>query len=332
MELSHRTEVGEAGTVSDQGNTSVPGWSRSKGWGWVWGDEDEIGALNALTPVAVVDALSHVSEGRIFDLGITIDRGSFYWSGHVGTEVVAFRTPEGILRHKDLGLEDPEGESFHTSMVILSDHSGTQIDALSHATFGPDRHWYNGFTVEQWTGDFGPKRAGAENIPPIIVTGVLIDLPGHLGLDELEPSFAAGPGALEAALEAQRVDIQPGEAVFIRTGALRHWGMYGEDHARIEQAMTAGITLEAARWLVEEKGAVLVASDTTTVEVVPAVDGDVPQPVHKYLLVDQGVNMGELHNLEELADAGVYRFCYIALAPKVRGTTAGFAMRPIAVV
>jgi hypothetical protein len=62
------------------------------------------------------------------------------------------------------------------------------------------------------------------------------------------------------------------------------------------------------------------------------VDGDNASPVHKYLLVDQGVNMGELHYLEALAEAAVHRFCYIALTPKVRGTTAGFALRPIALV
>jgi hypothetical protein len=42
--------------------------------------------------------------------------------------------------------------------------------------------------------------------------------------------------------------------------------------------------------------------------------------------------MGELHFLEELAAAGVHRFCYIALTPKIRGTTGGFALRPVAIV
>jgi kynurenine formamidase len=319
-------------TTSETSRTKVEGWEQSKGWGWIWGETDEVGAVNAVTPASILHALSIVSQGRVYDLGITIDRQSFTWSGHVGTEVIMFRTPEGILRHKDLGFTDREGESFHTSMVVLSDHSGTQLDALSHATFGPDCHWYNGYTVEQYTGDFGPQRAGAEKIPPIIVPASLIDVPGYLGLDELDPSFAVGPDLIAAILDAQRVDIEPGDAVMIRTGTLRNWGDYGENHSAIQRPNTAGITLKTARWLVEEKGALLIASDTTTVEVVPAVDGDIPQPVHKYLLVDQGVNMGEFHYLEDLAADNVYRFCYIALTPKVRGTTAGFAMRPIAVV
>lgn len=76
----------------------------------------------------------------------------------------------------------------------------------------------------------------------------------------------------------------------------------------------------------------MIGADNTTVECVPAADGDTFHPVHKYLLVDQGVHMGELHYLEELATENVYAFTYIALVPKVRGTTAGFGMRPIALI
>jgi len=76
----------------------------------------------------------------------------------------------------------------------------------------------------------------------------------------------------------------------------------------------------------------VIAGDTSTLEVVPAADGAGYAPVHEYLLVEQGVHIGELHNLEELAADGVHRFTYVALCPPVRGTTAGFALRPIAIV
>jgi kynurenine formamidase len=313
--------------------TPVPGWERGTGWGWIWGDDDQAGALNAITPASVVEALSNVAEGRTFDLGLTIERQSFIPAAHCSTEVVAYRTPRGLRSQTDFpGFEDPEGVSFNTSMVVISDHTGTQIDGLCHATFGADNHWYNGYTDERSGRDFGPTDAAAENIRPIVVNGVLADVAGHLGLDELEPSFAIDETLLAATLAAQGVDLAPGEALFVRTGALRHWEGTGRDHAALAGPDTAGITLSAARWLAEEKGAILVASDTSTLEVVPPADGDNASPVHKYLLVDQGVHMGELHYLEDLAAAGAHRFCYVALAPKIRGTTAGFAMRPIAMV
>ncbi len=27
----------------------IRGWTKGKGWGWIWGKDDEVGALNALT-------------------------------------------------------------------------------------------------------------------------------------------------------------------------------------------------------------------------------------------------------------------------------------------
>jgi kynurenine formamidase len=312
----------------------VPGWRPGQGWGWIWGEQDEIGALNAITPKSIVEALRSVQTGAVYDLGVTIDRNSFLAPPHVGTELVTFRSPEGIKRQRDLiGLDqDRHGVSFHTSMVILSDHAGTQLDGLCHATFGEDHHWYNGFTVEQWSGDFGPRRAAAHGMPPVIAQGVLIDVAGHLGVDELAAGFPVGPDLLAETLAAQGTELAPGEVVLIRTGTLRHWGHDGSNRAALAGPDTAGISLAAAKWLCEDKGALLVGSDTSTVEVVPSVDGDNESPVHKYLLVDQGVHMGELHYLEKLAAEAVHRFAYLALSPKVRGATAGFALRPIALV
>lgn len=311
---------------------TIRGWEPSRGWGWIWGEDDQVGALNALDEDTVLAALAGVTRGRAYDLGVTMSRESYLAPVHAGTEVIAYRTPEGLLREAQPGFDDPEGISFNTSMVILSDHAGTQIDGLCHATFGADRHWYNGFTADEQGRDFGPERAAAQNIPPIIASAVLIDVPRFKGTDELEPGYPIGPHDLEAALDAQGTDLRPGDVVFVRTGAMRHWGERGEDHDRISGPDTAGLTLAGARWLVEEKGSVFVGADNSTVEVVPPVDGDNASPVHKYLLVDQGVHMGELHYLEDLAADGVHRFCYIALVPKVRGTTAGFALRPIALV
>jgi kynurenine formamidase len=312
----------------------VPGWERGKGWGWIWGETDELGALNAMTPESIAESLANVSQGRVFDLGVKMQRSSFRWAGHVGTEVVTFRSAEGLLREQaaDPAFAARDGVSFNTSVVMISDHAGTQIDALSHATFGDDRHWYNGFALHDHASDFGPQRAGDEKIPPIVLNGVLADVPGYLGVEQLDPGFVVTADLLRDTFASQDVDLAVGEAVFIRSGAMRHWGEFGEDHDALAGPGTAGIDRAAARWLCEEKGAIFIASDTSTVEVIPPVDTDNASPVHKYLLVDQGVHMGELFYLEELAAEKAYRFCFIALAPKVVGTTAGFAMRPVAIV
>jgi kynurenine formamidase len=216
-------------------------------------------------------------------------------------------------------------------MVMLSDHAGAQIDALSHVATGADNHWYNGFRVEDAASDFGPQKADASQIPPIIARGVLADVAGHLGVESLEKSHPITANELASTLDSQGITVDPGEVVLVRSGAMRHWAEADPDHRSLVDSDSAGLTLGAARWLVEQKGAMLIAGDTSTFEVVPAVDGEGFAPVHEYLLIEQGVHIGELHNLEALASDRVYRFTYVALCPPLRGTTAGFALRPIAI-
>ena len=35
-------------------------WEQGKGWGWVWGDDDQLGNLNELSPELTLKALSKV--------------------------------------------------------------------------------------------------------------------------------------------------------------------------------------------------------------------------------------------------------------------------------
>src|SRR5262245_59311667 len=73
---------------SDQGavSTTIPmdirGWVLGKGWGWIWGPDDEVGSLNGLTDASRLRALKLVKQGQVFDLGQTYSRRSFKWPGH----------------------------------------------------------------------------------------------------------------------------------------------------------------------------------------------------------------------------------------------------------
>jgi kynurenine formamidase len=318
------------------GAESTPkGWVKGKGYGWVYGKQDEIGALNAInSPAKILEALRAVKTGKVYDLGIRIDRTSYKWPGHSPTEVMSYRSPEGVKRGKDISGFDnhPKQLGFHSCALYISDNVGTQMDGLGHITTGADNHWYNGFREAEYGGDFGVMKADADTIPPIIGRAVLIDVAGWKGVDALPANFAIGPKELQQALAAQSIDVQPGDIVMVRTGTLRYWGETGSDHANLARHDSAGITLAAAKWLVEEKGALLIGGDTSGVEVGqdPALPG-VANPVHEYLLVEQGVHIGEFHNLEELARDKLYRFTYVAMTNRIKGTVAGTAMRPIAI-
>lgn len=321
-----------AGLAAPADAQMVKGWVKGKGYGWIWGPNDEIGALNAITEQKVMAALQITKQGKVYDLGVLYDRNSFQWAGHSPAEVIAFRTPEGLKRQDIESITGQKKDAWHSNAVFINDNVGTQIDSLCHVTRGDENHWYNGYKESEWGGNFGPRKACADKMPPIITRGVFIDVAGAKGQVPLPSGYAIGPDELRSVLAKQGVDVQPGDAVFIRTGILSLWGEAGHDKAKLAPHDSAGITLEAAKWLVEEKGAVLIGSDTSGLECVGACwkPGQF-YPAHMYLLIEQGVYIGEFHNLEELAKDKVYEFLYMVSTNKIRGTTAGFTLRPVAI-
>ncbi len=316
---------------------ALKGWTKGKGWSPVSKD-DEVGALNAMSPASVRSALGLVREGKVYDLGVSYDAESFKWPGHNPGVIMTYRGPEGVKRQGDFPPVadpklNPDGVAWHSCALFISDNVGTQIDGLAHITAGDENSWYNGFREAQWGGNFGVRKCDSTTIPPIITRGVLLDVAGFRKVDALPAHYRITAADLRATAEAQKVKLRPGDTVLIRTGTMRHWGVNGADHKTLGEHDSAGIDLAAAKWLVEEQGAMLIGADTSGLEWSPSpmesAGGFIP--VHRYLLVEQGVHIGEFHNLENLARERVYEFCYICTTNKIRGTVAGFALRPIAI-
>src|SRR5436190_24346928 len=53
---------------------TIKGWKRGVGWGWIWGQDDEVGSLNAMTDPSRTAALRLAPQGKVYDLGITYSR------------------------------------------------------------------------------------------------------------------------------------------------------------------------------------------------------------------------------------------------------------------
>jgi kynurenine formamidase len=325
-------------TAQDSG---MKKWTKGKGWGWVWGPQDEVGALNEMTDETRLAALQLVKQGKAYDLGLPYDRNSYKWPGHSPGEIMSFRSPAGEKSQKDLPFTTPEGGNtggtgWHSSALFISDNIATQIDGLGHITHGQDNHFYNGFKADEWGGDFGLRKADVTTIPPIIARGVLIDVAGYKKAEALPAHYEITVEDLEGALRDQKVDITPGTVALIRTGTARYWGANGSDHAKLAEPDTAGIGLKAAKWLVEQKGALMIGADTSGLECGPPKPEDSQamggsfNPVHVYLLAEQGVHILEFNNLEQLAADKAYEFAYILSTNALRGTVAGTALRPIA--
>ena len=281
-------------------------WKQGTGWGWVWGADDEVGSLNEMTNASRLAALRLAATGEVFDLGVTYDRSSYKWPGHSPGEIMTFRSPEGVRRQGDFPPHKASlrQTTWHSCALFMSDNVATQIDGLCHAVEGEDNHWYNGFKESDWGGDWGPRKCDASTIPPIIARGVMIDVPGLKGVKVLPPHYPITVQDLKDALSRQKTRLQPGDVVLVRTGAIQFWSDM-KDRELLAAHDSAGLTFEAAKWLVEQHGAIMLGTDTSGLEYWPTAEDTEAHikkygsfmPIHNYLLIEQGVHIAEFHNL-----------------------------------
>jgi kynurenine formamidase len=85
---------------------------------------------------------------------------------------------------------------------------------------------------------------------------------------------------------------------------------------------------EGAKWATDQ-GAFCIGSDNFAVEYIPSPGNTMP--VHIHCLVERGVHLLEVVNLEELARAKTSEFLLVMVPLKIRGGTAS-PVRPLAVV
>ena len=291
-----------------------------------WGPEDELGRLNLMTTQSRAAILGRISGGQAYDLSVEYFIGMPSWqaAGDPHYRLWMTHTPDGtrIDDPMAVGAEENAHVSYTGSAFSMYSLTGTHIDALNH--FGVDGHIWNGFSAEAYLGDRGWQVTGAETIPPIVARGVMIDVATARGVDMLADGYRITRADLEHALRTQDTALQPGDVVLIRTGRMQDY-----DNAGQYMDNPPGLGLEAARYLVEEAGAMIVGADNLSLEAFPS---EVPGnyvPLHTYLLAQHGVPILELVNLEGLARDAVYEFAFIGGSLKLRGADAA-PMRPVA--
>jgi kynurenine formamidase len=291
-----------------------------------WGEQDEIGRLNLMTDESRAAVLSRVSGGRAYDLSVEYFIGMPSWqaAGDPHYRIWMTHTPHGTVIDDplSLGADMNEHVSYTGAAVSMYTHMGTHIDALSH--FGLNGRIWNGFHASDHLGDRGWTRAGAETLPPIVARGVMIDVASARDVAMLEAGYRVSRQDLTAALDRQQVELREGDVALIRTGRMK---VYEKADAYMNNP--PGLGLSAARFLVEERGAMVVGADNLSFEAFPSeVEGNYV-PLHTYLLAQQGAPIIELVYLEDLAKDGIYEFAFIAGSLKLRGSDAA-PLRPIA--
>ncbi len=292
-----------------------------------WGADDEIGRLNLSSEQSRTEILSRISSGKTYDLSVDYFIGMPSWqaAGDPHYRIWMTHTPDGTVVDDPLGVGRTMNEhvSYTGAAVSMYTHMGTHIDALVH--FGLDGEIWNGFSASEHLGDRGWQVGGAENIPPIVARGVLIDVASDKGVHMLADGYRISRGDLIAALKTQGTELRTGDVVLIRTGRMR---VYEETAAYMQNP--PGLGLAAARFLVEESGAMIVGADNLSLEAFPSELETDYVPVHTYLLAEQGTPIIELAYLEELSRDAVYEFAFIGGSLKLRGADAA-PIRPLAI-
>ncbi|MEP9362795.1 cyclase family protein [Nocardioides sp. CN2-186] len=290
-----------------------------------WGPQDQLGALNHLTPQRSAAILERVDGTKTYDLSIDYFVGmpSFQAAGDPSYQLYMSHTPAGTVVDDLNGAGEAVNRHvcYSGDVVFMYTHTGTHIDSLNH--FGVDGQIYNGFSPEEHLGSRGWTKGGAETIPPIITRGVMLDIAKGHGVDCLPDSYAITVQDCQDALDASGLVLEAGDVVFVRTGRMAFW----PDGSKV-LGNPPGLSLDAARWLTSQSISAI-AADQECVEVGPSQHEDNWLPGHCHFLAEAGVPMIELVNLEELSRDGVNEFCLIAASIRLRGAS-GAPLRPIA--
>src|SRR5919108_5403325 len=192
-----------------------------RNWG-KWGPDDEIGTLNYITPEKIAQASRLVTAGKVFALGIPLQRNGPQSGTRARFNPIhsMFRdggdqpkTPEEVIELQGYGGSD--------DWIVMPLQCVTQWDSLAHV-FDSGK-MYNGYDAMLVTSSGAAKNSIDKTKNKIVGRGVLLDVARYKGRRALEPGYAITAADLDATAAAQRMDVQPGDIVVIRTGHMTRY-------------------------------------------------------------------------------------------------------------
>ncbi len=313
-----------------------------RNWGR-WGDDDELGTLNFITPEKVRQAAALVKQGKIFPLGINFDgNGPQGANGGRRNPIHLMSVDGGDADAAEylLGVPSPNGQElgqiwksgpmrYNDDYIMMPLQAGTQWDALAHVYY--DGQLYNGYPASSVT-SAGASKNSIDKIDKkgVVSRGVLLDVARHRSVDHLPASTAISPADLDAVAQAEGVSIESGDIVLVRTGWWRVFAENRDAHAWVMGQ--PGLSWACAEWLWRHEVAAI-ACDNVAVEVLPGEIDDTPLAFHLLAIRDMGMTLGEMWDLETLgqdcASDGVYEFQLVAPPIRVTGAV-GTPLNPLA--
>lgn len=292
----------------DRMMTELSNWSR-------WGKEDQLGAINLITPAKRKQAVLLVKEGVSVSLARDVEK-----------EPSADNSRPFEHTMNLTGANNPGPFSLDTYSVNYHGYAHTHLDALCHMFY--QGKMYNGFSQEEITKK-GAARLSIVNLKQGIFTrGILMDMAKLKGVAYLEPETPIYPEDLEAWEKKAGLRVGSGDVIFIRTG---RWARRAAKGPWNVGASAAGLHASCAPWL-KRRDVAIIGSDAAS-DVVPSGVEGVPLPIHQLVLVAMGVHIFDNCDLEALSEAAARRnrweFLLTASPLAVPGGT-GSPLNPIA--
>jgi kynurenine formamidase len=295
-----------------------PGSPELSNWG-VFGDDDEYGTLNYLTPEAVRRAVACVRDGRVYPLNLPVNLPSDRPIGRPE------HTKSAHIRNMQF-----DGIVVNDDHIVLATQGSTQWDSFVHVGAdeeGGDGIFYNGVGLEAVDDEGYVHRNGIDKIAQrgIVGRGLLLDVARMVAGGAPEPlpaDHVIDEGEVEACLQHQGSELLPGDIVCFRTGWVEAYLDADEaGRAKLMEPVgwtmapaSPGITPDLAPLAQRQRWAAVVA-DNLAVEASPF-QPDNARSAHVRMLRNLGLPFGELFLLRDLSGAaaadGRYEFLFTA--------------------
>ena len=292
---------------------AVSNWGR-------WGEHDQRGALNELTPERVAAATRLVREGVTVSLSLPLNTKA------------AADNPEPAVHRMTLRESFVGGSG---SLQLAKDFVGadyhndghSHIDAFCHV--GYEGSLFNGVPTDTVTAHGATADAIDVLENGLVGRGVLLDIPRLRGLPWLEPGEHVFREDLEEAECEQEVGVGAGDILLVRTGLVRRLAELG---AWETAKAKPGLHPRAMPFLAE-RGAAALGCDGNS-DTAPSTTEGVGFPIHVLALNAMGVHLLDYLQLEDLAAAceraGRWEFLFVAAPLRISGGT-GSPVNPLAI-
>jgi kynurenine formamidase len=297
---------------------SLSNWGR-------WGDDDQLGCLNLITPEKRRQAAALVQEGIPVSGARPI---TTEMAPDISYQVQRYMVDSGEGRDTDSperkvsrrGAAEFVGMVFHGQTI-------THIDALSHYSW--EGTLYNGKPASMITSREGAQTHSIEPTSDGIVSrGVLLDIARVRDVPWLTADDPVMPEDLEEAERQQGVRVEEGDILLVRTGNYRR---------RLEQGglpasePSVACQVACAPWF-RDRGVAMLGTDTSN-DVRPSQYPNIGSPLHTMCLVTMGLWLIDNANLEEIAQACAQRSRYefmLTLGPLRLRNITGSPVNPVA--